>query len=95
MCIRDRHEIGYDRTRSTQFYRELKTRVGALPGVQSVSTSFGFPFLGIEYATSIFVENRVIPPGQQPPFIFHNVVSPEYFFNLRIPLLLSLIHIFV
>jgi len=55
--------------------------------VQSVSTSFGFPFLGIEYATNIFVENRVVPPGQQPPFIFHNVVSPEYFDNLRVPLL--------
>ena len=87
ICTMDPHEIGYDRTRTTQFYRELKTRVGALPGVQSVSTSFGFPFLGIEYGTGVFVENRVIPPGQQPPYIFHNVVSPEYFFNLRIPLL--------
>jgi predicted permease len=87
VCTMDAHEIGYDHARTTQFYRELKTRVGALPGVQSVSLSFGFPFLGIEYGTAIYVENRVIPPGQQPPFIFHNVVSPEYLSNLRIPLL--------
>jgi predicted permease len=87
ICTMDPHEIGYDRTRTTQFYRELKTRVGALPGVQSVSVSFGFPFLGIEYGTAVYVENRVIPPDQQPPFIFHNVVDPEYFSNMRIPLL--------
>ncbi|HUJ32074.1 MAG TPA: ABC transporter permease [Candidatus Acidoferrum sp.] len=87
ICTMDPHEIAYDRTRTTQFYRELKSRVGALPGVQSVSVSFGFPFLGIEYGTAIYVENRVIPPGQQPPFIMHNVVGPEYFSNVRIPLL--------
>lgn len=87
ICTMDPHEIAYDQTRTMQFYKELKTRVGALPGVRSVSLSFGFPFFGIEYGTSIYVENRVVPPGQQPAFIFHNVVDPEYFSNLRIPLL--------
>ncbi len=87
ICTMDPHQIGYDRTRTTQFYKELKTHVAALPGVQSVSLSFGFPFLGIEYGTSVYAENHVIPPGQQPPFILHNVVGPEYFSNLRIPLL--------
>jgi putative ABC transport system permease protein len=87
ICTMDPHEIGYDQARTTQFYRELKDRVRAMPGVQSVSVSFGFPFMGIEYPTSIYVENRVIPPGQQPPSIFHNVVGPEYFSNLRMPLL--------
>jgi predicted permease len=87
ICTMDPHEIGYDPTRTTQFYRELKRRVAALPGVQSVSLSFGFPFLGVEYPTAIYVDNRVIPPGQQPPSIFHNVVDPDYFSNLRMPLL--------
>lgn len=87
ICTMDPHEIGYDQTRTTQFYKDLKEHVSALPGVQSVSLSFGFPFLGIEYGTSIFVENHVIPPGQQPPFILHNVVGTDYFSNLRIPVL--------
>jgi len=87
VCTMDPHEIGYDHTRTTQFYRDLKTRVGALPGVQSVSVSFGVPFLGIEYGTAVFAENHVIPPGQPAPFIFHNVVDPDFFSNLRIPLL--------
>lgn len=87
VCTMDPHEIAYDRTRTTQFFRELKRRVGAMPGVQSVSLSFGFPFYGIEYGTGIYVENRVLPPNEQPPFIFHNVVGPDYFSNLRIPLL--------
>jgi putative ABC transport system permease protein len=43
--------------------------------------------MGIEYGTSVYPENHVIPPGQQPPFIMHNVVDPDYFSNLRIPLL--------
>ena len=87
ICTMDPHQNGYDRTRTTQFYKELEDHVGAMPGVQSVSLSFGFPFLGIEYGTGVYVENRVIPPGQQPPFILHNVVGPHYFSNLRIPLL--------
>jgi len=87
ICTMDPQETGYDPTRTRQFYQELKTRVAALPGVQSVSLSFGFPFLGVEYGTGVYIENRVIPPGQQPPFTFHNVVDPEYFSNMRIPLL--------
>ncbi|MGH9736830.1 MAG: ABC transporter permease [Candidatus Acidiferrales bacterium] len=87
VCTMDPHQIGYDRTRTTQFYKDLRTHVSAMPGVQSVSVSFGFPFMGIEYGTNIYVENHVIPPGQQPPFIMHNVVGPEYFSNLRVPLL--------
>jgi predicted permease len=87
ICTMDPGEIGYDRTRATQFYRELQTRVAALPGVQSVSLSFGAPFLGIEYGTNVYAENHVIPPGQQPPFIFHHVVSAEYFSNMHVPIL--------
>jgi predicted permease len=87
ICTMDPHEIGYDHARTTQFYRELQIRVAALPGVQSVSLSFGGPFLGIEYAVNVYPENYIIPPGQQAPFIFHNVANPEYFSNLRIPLL--------
>jgi predicted permease len=87
ICTMDPGEIGFDRTRATEFYRELKTRVEALPGVESVSLSFGAPFVGIEYGTSVYAEDLVIPPGQQPPFIFHQVVSAEYFSNMRIPML--------
>ncbi len=87
VCAMDPHEIGYDRTRTTQFYQELNTRIAALPGVQSASLSFGGPFVGLEYSANVYAENRVIPPGQQPPLIFHNVVDPEYFSTLRIPLL--------
>jgi predicted permease len=87
VCAMDPHEIGYDRTRTTQFYQDLNTRIAALPGVQSASLSFGGPFIGLEYSANVYAENRVIPPGQQPPLIFHNVVDPDYFSTLRIPLL--------
>jgi len=87
VCAMDPHMIGYDRTRTTQFYQELNNRIAALPGMQSASLSFGGPFQGLEYSINVYAENRVIPPGQQPPLIFHNVVDPEYFSTLRIPLL--------
>ena len=87
VCTMDPHMIGYDRTRTTQFYQELNTRIAALPGVQSASLSFGGPFIGLEYSANVYPENRVIPPGQQAPLIYHNVVDPDYFSNLRIPLL--------
>ena len=83
----DPQMIGYDRTRTTQFYQDLNTRIAALPGVQSASLSFGGPFQGLEYSAKVYPENSVIPPGQQVPLIFHNVVGPDYFSNLRIPLL--------
>ena len=87
VCTMDPQMIGYDRTRTTQFYQELNSRIAALPGVQSASLSFGGPFIGLEYSANVYPENRVIPPGQQPPLIFHNVVDSDYFSNLRIPLL--------
>lgn len=86
----DPHQIGYDQTRTESFYRQLKARVQAQPGVESVSMSFGLPFSsgGNEVdAAAVTVEGQPVAPGQQPPQVFFNHVGADYFRTMRVPLL--------
>jgi predicted permease len=85
----DPNAIGYDEPRTTEFYRQLKTRVAALPGVESASLAYAVPMGGTNaaYAASITVEGQALPRDQQPPALFFNNVDSSYFDTLRIPLL--------
>ena len=85
--ILDPHEIGYDQPRTTAFYRELKSRVSALPGVQSASLASYVPMGGDPFNRQIFVEGRAIPPGQPAPSVLSNSIDPAYFETMRITLL--------
>ena len=85
--ILDPHEIGYDQVRTTAFYRELKTRVSALPGVQSASLATYVPMGGYPFNRQIFVEGRAIPVGQPAPSVLSNSIDPSYLETMRITLL--------
>jgi len=85
--ILDPHEIGYDQIRSAAFYRDLKSRVGALPGVQSASLASYLPMGGYPFSRQIWVEGRVIPAGQPAPSVLSNSIDPAYFQTMRINLL--------
>lgn len=80
-------EIGYDEMRTKEFYKELESSVGALPGVQSASLAFSTPMSGSVNASSIYFEGRPTPPDRQPPTIFYNNVDSDYFATTRVPLL--------
>jgi putative ABC transport system permease protein len=80
-------EIGYDEARTNEFYRELKERVRALPGVQSVNVAFAVPMSGAAGVDNIYVEGHPTPAGQQPPVVFNNSVDEDYFATTRVPLL--------
>lgn len=82
----DVREGGYDEARGKEFYRELETRIRALPGVRSVSQAFSVPFGYYRQKGKVYVEGAVLPPGEQPPELFYNVVSPDYFETLLIPI---------
>jgi len=83
----DPHQIGYDETRAKSLYRELEDRIRSMPGVQSVSLAAAVP-LGIPgHAAPIYVESRLLTPGQPPPQISFNTVDSGYFATLRIPLM--------
>jgi len=85
--ILDPHELGYDRPRSTAFYRELKSRVSALPGVQSASLASYVPMGGYPFNRQIFVVGRAVPAGQPAPSVLSNSIDPSYFQTMRITLL--------
>jgi predicted permease len=81
----DVQQIGYQESQGRAFYRELDSRLRALPGVVSVAQAFTVP-LGVMSADDrVNIEGHPVEPGQQPPTVQYNMVSPSYFDTLRIP----------
>ena len=67
------------------FFRELRERVAALPGVQTVGYVNTLPLTGGANG-GIGIEGRTYPPGAEPG-AWKRVASPGYFEALRTPLL--------
>ena len=85
--ILDPRQVGYDQPRTTEFYRELESRVRSLPGVQSTTQAFSVPMGNFNDGSQVYVENQPLAPGEQPPLVFLNRVGPAYFDTMRISLL--------
>jgi predicted permease len=83
----DPHQIGYDESRATAFYRELESRVRSVPGVQSVSLASYVPMGGFPNSRPISLEGRPPSPGRQVRSVLSNSVDPPYFETMRITLL--------
>jgi predicted permease len=80
-------EVGYDDARTKNFYRDLETRVRALPGVQSASLAFSVPMGPVNDGDAIYIEGHTLAPGQQPPVVIYNHIDAPYFDTMRVPLL--------
>jgi macrolide transport system ATP-binding/permease protein len=80
-------DLGYSEQRTRDFYRELKRRTGALPGVQSVSLAFSVPLGYIFDGKDVYVEGRPVAPGDRAPHVMANSIDGDYFGTMRIPLL--------
>ena len=85
---------GYDEVRGRATFRAVLERLAGLPDVESVSLGSIVPFTGASYSTAV---GRTGPP-ENPTSLFSpppsesvkahiNVVGPEYFRTLGIPLL--------
>lgn len=83
----DVNGLGYSEARGREFYRDLETRIRALPGVVSESQAFTVPLGYISEDVPVSIPGRPVEPGKQPPGIEDNSVTPGYFNTLRIPLL--------
>jgi putative ABC transport system permease protein len=68
------------------FYRQLLSRIGALPGVSSVSASTGMPVEGPGFGMPFVIEGHPVSDPSQRPTAGFNMVTPEYFktFGIRI-----------
>ena len=83
----DPGEVGYDAQQGRQFYRNLLTRVRALPGVQSAATSYYLPLGYMSASDDLNIDDYHPGPSQPPPGSLYNAVAGDYFETLRIPLL--------
>lgn len=77
----------YDSDGSVLFYEALEQNVGALPGVNGLTSVYGSPLTGDGVITSIHFLDRPAPPARQEPDIDIRVVTPAYHDVLRTPLL--------
>ncbi|HEX9186967.1 MAG TPA: ABC transporter permease, partial [Vicinamibacteria bacterium] len=77
---------GYTPETGPAFYRELRGRLAALPGVEEATLASFFP-LGLAgcKGSGVRVEGYLPPPGEDPTYEFA-IVSARYFAALRVPL---------
>ncbi len=80
-------QIGYKEPRGRAVYRDMESRIRALPGVESVAQAFTTPMSLISTGDRLVIENHPLEPGQQPPDVDYNMVTTGYFDTLQIPLL--------
>ncbi len=72
--------------RQSAFFRELLTRVNALPGVQSAGYTSCLPWSGFETLAGFVMEGHKPPPAEPPVIAWFRYVSPGYFRTMGIPL---------
>jgi predicted permease len=67
----------YEQTNS--FYRDLLERLESLPGVERAAVSTVLPLGGAGFCSVVFVEDRPLEPGQEPPCLLVALASPGFF----------------
>src|SRR5271163_162170 len=80
-------QIGYNESRGREVYREMESRIRALPGVDSVAQGFMTPMSLMSAGDRLSFENRPLEAGEQPPDVNYNIVTPGYFDTIQMPLL--------
>ncbi|AXC15107.1 protein of unknown function DUF214 [Acidisarcina polymorpha] len=71
---------------SLNFYRQLLTKLQALPGVESTTAGFPLPLSGSNINISFDIEGRPHAPGDSPDAQV-SIVEPSFFHTLGIPIL--------
>jgi putative ABC transport system permease protein len=84
--------MNYGRTpqQVAQFYRDARTQVAALPGVEHVATSFSAPWRdsqGLGIALQFAMEGQTPQNGADFPRAEFRAVSPGYFETMGMPIL--------
>jgi len=76
-----------DPMRCLAFYRNVVDQAQAFPGTSGVALVNTLPLGGRVSKRSLDVENYDLPPGEDSPLFWLNVVTPEYFRVMGISLL--------
>lgn len=83
----DVQQVGFDKARGEEFFRQADERIRAIPGVASVAQAFIVPMGLVSTDGQVTVEGRPVAPGEHLPTVQYNDVTPSYFETLRIPIL--------
>lgn len=83
----DLGQIGYNEPQARQAYRDIDSRIRALPGVQSEAEAFVVPMGYVSADDRVWIPEHPYEAGQQPPNIMFDAVTDSYFDTLQIPLL--------
>ena len=83
----DTADVGYDAEKSVIFYRQLLERVRSVPGVNSATYSYSWPFGYYNRAGDIRLPGQELPASRRAPRLHFNIVDIDYFKTLSIPLL--------
>jgi putative ABC transport system permease protein len=73
-------------SQASRFFRQVVNRMSAVPGVISASAAASLPLTGDNIASSFEIEGQPTPMGSRSRADF-NVVEPNYFRTLHVPLL--------
>lgn len=76
-----------DPARCQAFYRNLVERVQASPGIRGAALVNTLPLAGRVAKRSFDIEDFTVSPSQTSPLFWLNIVTPEYFRVMDIPLL--------
>ncbi len=67
------------------FHRRLQQEIGALPGVRAVGGATDVPLVSFGFCSLVFVEDRPLAPGEEPPCVKVTETSPGFFVALGLP----------
>lgn len=73
--------------KSHAFYQQLLQRLQSLPGVESAALNGNLPLTGdSDYKETITIEGQTVDEQLRTPFVNHQMVSPNYFAHMRMPI---------
>jgi putative ABC transport system permease protein len=79
----------YDFQQRRAFFQQLIERIRATPDVEAAGAAFNLPLREAPSESSLTVEGYpALPPGQAP-MVNNNVITPDYFRTMGIPLLIG------
>jgi len=83
----DPSQIGYDEARGANFFRTVKERVEATPGVAAATYGAWSPMGYYNAASHVWKEGQKNLPINETPVVGFNCVDEDYFRTLQIPIL--------
>jgi putative ABC transport system permease protein len=76
-----------DAQRCVSFYNELLTRVRAVPGITSADLVNTLPLGGRVAKRTVEIAGQELPSGEPSPLLWMDVVTPDYFHLMNIPVM--------